>query len=75
MALSTASVGGGGGRSGSGSVFFVSVAMLTHVPRIAAIDLAHNMAEDEVNTFLVGTLSEQLQNPMENHTERHNRYT
>jgi hypothetical protein len=49
--------------------------MLTHVPRIAAIDLAHNMAEDEVNTFLVGTLSEQLQNPMENHTERHNRYT
>jgi hypothetical protein len=49
--------------------------MLTHVPRIAAIDLAHNMAEDEVNTFLVGTLSEQLQNPMENRTERHNRYT
>ena len=59
----------------AGVFFFVSAAMLTHVPRIAAIDLAHNMAEDEVNTFLVGTLSEQLQNPMENRRERHNRYT
>lgn len=54
---------------------FCNAAMLTNVPRIAAPNLAHNMAEDEVNTFLVGTLSEQLQNPMENRTERHNRYT
>jgi len=46
-------------------VFFVSAAMLTQVPRIAATDLAHNMAEDEVNIFLVGTLSEQLQNLIE----------
>jgi len=45
-------------------VFFVSAAMLAHVPRIAATDLTPYMAEDEVNIFLVGRLSEQLQNPM-----------
>jgi len=32
-------------------VFFVSAAMLIHVPRIAATDLVHFMAEDEVIVF------------------------
>ena len=54
MALSTTSGGGDGGGSDSGVVFF-SAAILTNVPRIAATDLAHNMAEEEVNIFLVGT--------------------